>query len=738
MLFAVASLGAGCGALPGTVGDSGDSKADRPSVPAPVAKKVPHPVTLNGDTRQDDYFWIRDQAAFGAWTKDQSKGFVLQDADVAAYIDAENNYTETMSARFQPLQDQLVKEMKSYQGASDDSTVPVRIGAHQYYDRKDAGQTYKVWYRRAVDASGAASGPEEALLDPNVLAKGLSYYDLRAHFVSPNEQRIAYAVDTAGARICTLSIKDLATGQTTEINQKVTTWGETATGWSADSNYLFYTTVNESARANKIWRHKVGDAPSADQLVYEETNDAVDTYIRPTRSGKYLVIGDRRVIPADQPLAQPIVITTDKDHQYQIDHSGEYFYIRTDLGAEDGALMRTKVTAPTPENWEAVIPGQPGRLIEDIQAYDGHLVVLERENGLQKIEVLDLASNATTEVAFDEQVYSLDTVFDDPKSQNPSFDLGTFRFAYKSFLAPDSVREYSFASGEQKVLRQNDVPGYDPSRYESKRLFATADDGSMVPISLVYRKGIKLDGSNPMVLYAYGSYGFSKNAYFSEWNGVTTRLSLLDRGVVYGIAHIRGGGEMGAHWYKQGVFMNKKNSFTDFASCVRTLIAEGYTSSDRLGIHGASAGGLVMGYMLNNEPGLFRAALLDAPFVDLLNDMSDPTLPLTTEEYDQWGNPSIPEQYSYMKSYSPYDNVTPHDDPAVLMKTGVNDTSVFYWEPTKLTARLRANKTNDSLLMLRVSGHGHITAATDTDGAIKDYALNYGFLLDQIGASELK
>jgi oligopeptidase B len=693
----------------------------------------------------DDYFWIRDQAAFEAWTKDQSKGVVLQDPEVIAYIEAENDYTEKMSARFQPLQDQLIKEMKSYQGASADSTVPVVIGAHEYYDRKDAGQTYKVWYRRPVDATGAPIGPEEALFDPNVLAKGLDFYDVKAHIVSPNEKMIVYAVDTDGDRISTMTVKDLQTGQTTEISQKANAWGETATAWSADSTYLFYTTVNETGRANKIWRHKIGDAASADQLVYEETDDALYTAIRPTRSGKYLIIEDSYAtyskawfIPADQPLAAPTVITTDKDHQYRVDHAGNYFYIRTDIGAEDGAVVRAPVSAPTAENWETVIPGQQGRLIEDVQAYEGHLVVLERENGLQKLDIVDLVTGAEQPVAFSEPVYTLDIGEYDPKDQNPTFDLGTVRFTFKSFLTPDSVREYSFATGEQKVLRETDVPGYDASRYESKRLFATADDGAMVPISLVYEKGIKLDGTNPMVLYAYGNYGDSTDITFAEFTGIVSRLSLLDRGVVYAIAHIRGGSEMGRHWFTQGVFMNKKNSFTDFASCARYLIAQGYTSSNRLAITSLSAGGLLMGYMLNNEPDLFRAALLDAPFVDLINTMADATIPLTTNEYDQWGNPNIPDQYFYMKSYSPYDNVTPHAYPSTLIKTGVNDPAVFYWEPTKFTARLRANKTNDSVLMLRVSGHGHVEAATDTEGQIKDLALNYGFLLDQIGATELK
>jgi oligopeptidase B len=720
---------------------SGDN-ADKGLV-APIAKKVPHPVTMNGDTRQDDYYWIRDQAAFEAFQKDPSKGFVLQDPDVDAYLAAENDYTDKATAHTQPLQDKLVAEMQTRVGASSRLNPPYQFGTHQYFERQATGQTYPVFFRKPL----TGAGPEESVLDPNALANGASFYNIKQRIVSPDESMVAFSVDTTGNGVCTLFVKNLATGQVTQVNNQVASWGG---AFTAGSDNLLYTTVNADTRSDKIWRHPIGADPTKDVLVYEEKDDALFTNVRPSRSGKYLFIesgyaatnSTLLVLSATNPTAPPVPVVSMKGQGFNgIEDEGDFFYILTDVGAEDFKVVRAPVATPTPDHWEDVIPGSVGTLVSEIATFQDHLVALERVNGLYKLAIQNLKTNEKSEVSFDEADYAIDLKWFGTGVQevNPgNWGTGSFRFTYESLVTPTSIREYNFSTKAQTVLQQNDVPNYDPSRYEEARVFATAEDGTQVPITLVYKKGMVQNGKNPLLLYAYGSYGISSDPNFVEWSHPSPiRTSLLDRGVIYGIAHVRGGNEMGQHWFKQGVFMNKKNTFTDFASCLRYLIDSGYTSPERTAIEGVSAGGLLMGYMMNNEYQLFHAALVNAPFVDLINTGADATIPLTTSEYDQWGNPADPMQYAYMRTWSPYDNVAAHPYPAAFITTAVNDTSVFYWEPTKLTARIRANKTDDNTLLLRIGAHGHHEAATDPAGVMKEDALEFSFILEQIGATEL-
>jgi oligopeptidase B len=736
--FVVLLLPAACG---GTHGDSPKQDQNLSGLRPPIAKKVAHPVTMHGDTRQDDYFWIRDQAAFQAWQKDPSKGVVLQDPDVSAYLAAENDYTTKESARTQFLRDTLLKEMKSRVGTGSGLSPPTQLGTHQYYERKDAGQTYAVFYRKPL-----AGGAEELVLDLNPGAKGHDYYSMRQRFVSPDETMVAYTVDAVGDNVCTLYVRNIATGATTQINNQVSAWYGSA--FSAKSDYLFYVTLNGDRRSDKVWRHKMGADPSTDTLAYEEKDDSLYAALRLSRDGQYLFIESSYtaqptvlVIPANDPTSTPVLVVSNKTHSFHIDHAGDYFYIMTDLDAEDFKVVRAPVATPTPEHWADVIPSNPGTLISEISTFQGYLVALERVQGLYKLAIQNLSTGEKGEVNFDEADYTLDLGYAAAPVQdlNPNFSLGSFRFTYESMVTPRSTREYNFATHAQTVVQTIDVPNYDASRYEEKRVFATAADGAQIPISLVYKKGIALNGKNPLILYGYGNYGLATDVTFGELaHDSTIRISLLDRGVIYGIAHIRGGNEMGQHWFKQGVFMNKKNTFTDFASCLHYLMDHGYTSSDRTGIKSESAGGLLIGYMLNNEPNLFKAALVAAPFVDLINTGADATIPLTTSEYDQWGNPADADQYFYMKSYSPYDNIGAHNYPATLITTGVNDTSVFYWEPTKFTARIRANRTDDNVLLLKISDSGHNGAGSDADGQLKEDAFNYAFLLDQLEPTALK
>jgi oligopeptidase B len=732
----------GCGGS-GTDGPLASSDKTDKALGPPVAKKVPHPVTMNGDTRQDDYYWIRDQAAFSAWQKDPSKGIVLQDPDVDAYLTAENDYTDKASAHTQPLQDKMVAEMQSRVGTGAGLNPDYPWGSHQYYERQAAGQTYPVFFRKPL----TGTGPEETVLDPNALAGGASFYSIKQRIVSPDESLVAFTVDTTGNSVCTLVVRNIATGQTTQVNNQVSSWFGIAFGAGSDS--IFYVTVNGETRSDKVWSHPIGADPTKDVLVYEEKDDSLLAFIRPARSGKYVFIESgygstyptSLVLSATNPTAPPIPVVSMKGQTFRLEHEGDFFYILTDLGAEDFRVVRAPVATPTMDHWEDVIPGSVGTLISQFATFQDNLVALERVNGLYKLAIQNLRTNEKHEVSFDEADFSLDLGWNAltfVQDLNPNFSQGSFRFTYESMVTPKSTREYHFSTQEQTIVQQTDVPNYDPTRYEESRVFATASDGAQVPITLVYKKGMVQNGQNPLILYAYGSYGEAIDPTFSEWtHDSTVRVSLLDRGVVYGIAHVRGGNEMGQHWFKQGVFMNKKNTFTDYAACLRYLIDNKYTSPDRAAMQSFSAGGLLEGYMLNNEYQLFKAALLVSPFVDLINTGSDATIPLTTNEYDQWGNPSDPMQYAYMRTWSPYDNVAAHPYPAALITTGVNDTSVFYWEPTKLTARIRANKTDDNLLLLKIGEHGHHGAATDATGVMKEDAFEYSFILDQIGATEL-
>jgi oligopeptidase B len=671
----------------------------------PVANKLPKTDTTNGDTRVDNYFWLREK----------------KNPAVIAYLEAENAYTDAVMKPTEALQQKLYTEMLA-RIKQTDQNVPYRLGDYYYYTRTVAGQQYPIYCRK----HGSLDAQEEVTLDLNEMAKGLKFLAVGAYAVSDDGNLLAYTTDTNGYRQYTLHVKDLRDGHL---------WPDTVERvdtvmWAQDNKTLFYVTEDAvTKRSDKFFRHVLGT--DAYDLVYEDKDELYDLGAFRTRDKALIVVqseskttAEARYIPADQPMAAPrLVLPCEHDHKYFIDHRGGLLYIRTNKNAKNYRLVTAPMSDPRAQNWQEVVPHRPQVKLDDFDLFANHLVLSERTSGLQTIQIIDLHTHKAHELAFPEQVYTA------ALDANREFNTNVLRFRYQSLTTPNSVFDYDMNTRERKLLKQTEVlGGYNPANYTAERAYATAADGTRIPISLVYRKGMKRDGKSPMLLYGYGSYGISIDPNFNS-----NRVSLLDRGVIYAIAHIRGGGELGEDWREAGRMMKKRNTFTDFINCAEYLIKERYTASDRLVIQGGSAGGLLMGAVVNMRPDLFKAVVAQVPFVDVVNTMLDASLPLTTGEYLEWGNPNEKAAYDYIKSYSPYDNITAKAYPAMLVKVSLNDSQVPYWEGTKFVAKLRALKTDNNPLLLKVNmdaGHG---GASGRYVALHDLAFDYAFMLSQMG-----
>lgn len=673
--------------------------------PPPMAKKIPKTTTIHGESLIDNYFWLREKA----------------NPEVTAYLEAENAYTDSVMKPTEALQAALYKEMVGHIKETD-VNVPYRQDNYFYYSRTVQGMQYPIYARKpkTVDAK------EEITLDLNEMAKGLKYLGLGAYAVSDDGNYLAYSTDTTGYRQYTLQIKDLKTGQL--LPEKIERVGSVL--WATDNKTIFYSTEDATTkRSDKFFRHTIGTDKS--DLVYEDKDELFDVYGGRTRDKAMIFIvsasktsTEYQYIPADKPMSAPkVILPREADHEYSADHRGGLFYIRTNQGAKNFRLVTAPVSDPQKKNWKEVIAHRPAIKLDDIDLFANHLVVSELEGGLQHIRVVDLKTNKAHRVEFPEPVY---TAF---VSTNREFNTKTLRFGYQSLVTPNSVFDYDMDTKARTLLKQTEVPGgFDKANYQSERIFATASDGTKIPISIVYKKGTKLDGKNPALLYGYGSYGASMTPTFSS-----NRLSLLDRGVVYAIAHIRGGGELGEEWREAGRMMMKKNTFTDFIASAEHLVKGKYTSPDRLIIQGGSAGGLLVGAVVNMRPDLFKAVIAEVPFVDVLNTMLDASLPLTTSEYIEWGNPNEKAAFEYMKTYSPYDNIKAQNYPTMLIKVSLNDSQVPYWEGAKFAAKVRAVKTDNNLLLLKTNmgaGHGGSSGRYDY---LKEVAFNYAFMLNQFG-----
>ena len=674
----------------------------------PVAKKVPHVTQIHGYTLKDDYFWLREK----------------QNPEVIKYLEAENAYTEDVMKPTKEFQETLYKEMLGHIKQTDLS-VPSRIGDYYYYSRTEEGKQYPYQCRK----KGSMEAPEEVLLDLNKLAEGHSFLGLGGFRVSDDGNLLAYSTDTTGYRQYTLHVKDLRTGKT--LSESIERVG--SIDWATDNKTLFYTTEDPvSKRSDKFWRHVVGS--DKNELLYEEKDELFDVGSGRSLDKKMLFVGsfaktsrEFRYLPADNPTGTfKIILPREDGHEYDVDHYKGQFYITTNKNAKNFRVVVAPLNDPSEKNWKPFIEHNPKIKIDGLTTFANHLVVSEKEGGLNYLRVIDMKSNQSHRIATDESDYALFL------AGNPEFNTTTVRFNYQSMVTPSSVYDYDMNTRQRKLLKQQEVlGGYDPAKYEAKRIWGVARDGVKVPISLVYKKGVKFDGSSPLLLYAYGSYGASMAPTFSS-----SRLALLDRGVIYALAYIRGGGELGEEWREQGRMMKKLNTFYDFIDCAEYLVKNKYTSSDRLVIQGGSAGGLLMGAVVNMRPDLFKAVVAQVPFVDVMNTMLDASLPLTTSEWIEWGNPNEKAAFDYMIQYSPYDNIAAKNYPAMLVQISLNDSQVPYWEGAKFLAKLRATKTDRNILLLKANmGAGHGGASGRYD-ALRETAFTYAFMLWQLNIAK--
>lgn len=671
----------------------------------PKAAIRPHEMTEHGHTRIDNYYWLNER----------------ENPEVIAYLEAENQYADACLKHTEPLQEQLFKEITG-RIKQDDNSVPVKIRDYYHYTRYEEGKEYPIYCRK----KHSLEAPEEIILDGNVLAEGHAFFEIGEVSLSEDDRMLAYSVDTVSRRIYTVYVKDLTTGQL--VGEPITgTSGNVV--WASDNKTLFYGVKDETLRPCKIMRHQLGADPKKDVRVYEEKDETFVCYVSKTKSRKYLIINsdstlssECRILESDRPEGDFRVFQERQpDMLYGIDHYREHFYIQTNAdGAKNYKIMRTPVGKTEMTHWEEVVPHREKVMLEGFTIFDKFFVIEEREGGLVKIRVKTWDGLTDYYLDFGEPAYTAGV------GANPDFEATTLRYAYNSMTTPSSVYEWDMEQRTKTLLkRQEIVGGYNPEEYVTERLMAPSHDGVLVPLSIVYKKGVVKDGSNPLVLYGYGSYGSSLDAYFS-----LARLSLLDRGFIWAIAHIRGGEEMGRQWYDDGKMLNKKNTFLDFIACAEHLIKIGYTSPQKLFAMGGSAGGLLMGAVVNMRPDLWKGIIAQVPFVDVVTTMLDESIPLTTGEYDEWGNPNEKQYYDYMLSYSPYDNVEAKDYPAMLITTGLHDSQVQYWEPAKWAAKLRAMKTDNNPLYLKTEmDYGHGGASGRFEG-YKEVALEYAFMLD--------
>ncbi len=681
----------------------------------PTARKAPKTTQIHGYTVTDDYAWMADK------TK--------TDKDVLAYLKAETNYADAMMKPTSGFQEALYKEMLARIKETDEN-VPYRKGDYFYYTRTEQGKQYPIFCRK----KGDLKAPEDVTLDMNKMAEGHQFFSVGSYNVSEDGNLLAFSTDTTGFRQYNLFVKDLRTGQISgKIAERVT-----SVAWANDNKTLFYGQEDDvTKRSNKIFRHALGGGKH--DLLFEEKDELYNTGVEKTRSKGYIVVSstssttsEMRYLPADKPDGElKLFLPRKENHEYYIDHLGDNFYIRTNDQGKNFRLVTAPVGDPSPKNWKEIIPHRKEVMLEDVDCYAGHYIAVERENGLPKFHVTDLKSGKSHEIEFQDPVYVA------YPGSNAEFNTTGFRYGYESFITPNSVYDYDVVTRERELRKQQPVlGGYKQELYKSERVYATASDGVKVPISIVYKKDLKRDGqrppNSPMLLEGYGSYGISNDVDFSS-----NRLSLLDRGVIFGIAHIRGGGELGKEWHDQGKMMVKRNTFTDFITAAEYLVNEKYTSKDRLIITGGSAGGLLMGAVTNMRPDLFKAVVSYVPFVDVMNTMLDASLPLTVGEYLEWGNPNEKPAYDYMRSYSPYDNIEKKAYPTMLVRTSLNDSQVMYWEPAKYVAKMREMKTDNNLLLFKIKlepgGHGGASGRYDR---LHDMAFDYAFILGQFGVTK--
>lgn len=676
----------------------------------PFAKKISKTLEKHGDKRIDDYFWLNDR----------------ENAEVIDYLNQENEYYALKTAHTKNFQKVLFEEMKG-RIKEDDSSVPYFFNGYWYITRYETGKDYPIYSRK----KGKLTADEEILFDCNELADGHSYFQLGGMSVSPDNKFASFAVDVVGRRIYTIQIKNLETGKVFEDKIENVTGSST---WANDNKTLFYTKQDaKTLRSDKVFKHKLGEDSSKDALVYHEKDATFNIDVSKEKSRKYIVITaastlttEFRTLLADNPDGEFKVFQKRvRGMEYDISHYGDSFYILTNKDkATNFKLMKTPENATERENWKDLIPHREDVLLEEIEIFKDYLVVGERSNGLNKIRIMPWNGKGEYYLPFESETYTANI------STNPDFDTQVLRYSYQSMGTPSSVIDFNMMTKEKEVMKEQQVLGgkFDKKNYTEERVWATAKDGTKIPISMVYRKDLKKNGKNPLLLYAYGSYGATMDPYFSS-----TRLSLLDRGFVYAIAHIRGGEDMGRPWYENGKLLHKKNTFTDFIDCSKFVIAEKYTSKEHLYAEGGSAGGLLMGAVVNMAPELYKGVIAQVPFVDVITTMLDDTIPLTTGEYDEWGNPNEKEYYDYMKSYSPYDNVKAQDYPNMYVSTGLHDSQVQYWEPAKWVAKLRTLKTDNNVLFLDTNmdaGHG---GASGRFEALKELAKEFSFLLDLEG-----
>ena len=689
----------------------------------PTAEKQTHITAIHGLQLEDDYFWMRlsDEQKEAAEPDEQT-------AKVVDYLNRENDYTKEVMNGTEAFQENLFNEIVG-RIKQDDQSVPLLDNGYYYYSRYEEGKEYAIYCRKL----GSLEAEEQVMLNVNEMAEGFNYYAVGGQSVSTNNNLLAFSVDTVSRREYTLQFKDLTTGEVLADRIPGTTGGAT---WANDNKTVYYSKKDPiTLRSSRIFKHVLGTDASQDVLVFEEADETFSCGIGKSKSEQYLMIAsystvsnEWRYLDANTPNGEwKIIQPRERNLEYSCSHYGEHFYITTNRDAKNFKLVRTPIHATTYENWEDVLPHRDETLLEGVDIFKDYLVVSERTEGLNQIRVKRWDDAEDYYIQFPDPAYSAYV------GANPDFDTKQLRYGYNSMTTPSSVFEMDMVSQATNLLKQQEVLGgsFDPANYESERVMVEARDGTKVPVSIVSRKGVKKDGNNPFLLYAYGSYGYSMDAGFSS-----TRLSLLDRGFVYAIAHIRGGQEMGRDWYEDGKMFNKKNTFTDFVDCGQAMVDLGYTSPQHLYAMGGSAGGLLMGAVINMAPALFNGVIAAVPFVDVINTMLDESIPLTTGEFDEWGNPKNKDSFDYMMSYSPYDNVTAQDYPHMLVTTGYWDSQVQYWEPAKWMAKLRDTKTGDNLLIMDCNmetGHG---GASGRFKRLRETAMEYAFFMMLEGIEE--
>lgn len=677
----------------------------------PIAIKKPKELTIHNDTRIDNYFWMNERDA----------------PEVVEYLKAENAYTDSLMAPLMPFREKLFQEMKG-RIKETDMSVPYLLRGYWYYVRYEEGNEYPIYCRKL----GNLEADEQIILNVNELAEGQNYCEVTGLTASIDNQWLAYGIDTVSRRQYTLRIKNLVTGEYSSESVQET---DGSYVWANDNKTLFYDVKDaETLRTYQVKKHRLGDAPEKDILVFEEKDETFYCSVSKTKSDEYIFISSYSTVSSEESFISAnspddtftLINPRRRDHLYFVSHFGNHFYIRSNADAINFKLMKTPVEKTDEKNWETVISHRENVLIENAECFDKFLVLEERENGLSNIRIRAWDNSSDYRIDFGEPVY---TAYSDT---NPDFKTEWLRFGFSSLKTPSSIFEYNMQTHEKKLLKQQEVVGgHNPENYITERIWATSHDGKSIPMSVIYKKGIEKDGKNPTLLYGYGSYGLTVDPMFSSF-----RLSLIDRGFIYVIAHIRGGQDLGRQWYENGKMLHKKNTFLDFISCAEHIISNKYTSPENLFAMGGSAGGLLMGAVMNMRPDLFKGILAAVPFVDVISTMLDESIPLTTGEFDEWGNPKMEEYYRYILSYSPYDNVSATNYPNILVTTGYHDSQVQYWEPAKWVAKLRELKTDNNLLLFHCemdAGHGGKSGRFER---LKEIALDYVFMLNLAGIIE--